>query len=195
MMAQTYEVGASGGFGFTRNAEVTNPAGSGRVGLKNQPAVGGWIGFNDYARVGGEFHYLYRLGDLHVEGGGQKADFAAESHLVYYEFLYHSARRESRLRFFAAGGGGMRIFRGTGAEHAYQPASNFAWLTKTREVQGMISAGGGAKFSMGKSMLLRLEFRDYMTPFPKDVITPATGAKIKGWLHDFVPMVGFGVKF
>jgi len=51
------------------------------------------------------------------------------------------------------------------------------------------------KLSLGGPVLLRLEFRDYITPFPREVITPAMGAEIKGWLHDFVPTVGFGFKF
>ena len=48
---------------------------------------------------------------------------------------------------------------------------------------------------MSDSVYLRLEIRDYITPFPKQVVAPAPGAKLKGWLHDFVPMVGIGVRF
>lgn len=44
-------------------------------------------------------------------------------------------------------------------------------------------------------LLLRLEFRDYITPFPSDVVAPAPGARIKGWLQDFVPTVGISVRF
>jgi hypothetical protein len=48
---------------------------------------------------------------------------------------------------------------------------------------------------LGQHAFLRTEFRDYVTPFPKKVITPATGAKVSGWLHDIVPMVGIGFSF
>ncbi len=195
LLAQTYEVGAVGGFGFSRDATVTGPAGSGKAGLKNGVAAGGVLGFDDYRRIGGEFHYLYRMNDLRVKGGGQQGTFDGESHLIHYEFLFYSAPRSCKIRFFAAGGGGMRIYRGTGTERAYQPANRFAWLTKTRETQGMITAGGGVKVSLGGPWLLRIEARDYITPFPKDVITPADGAAIKGWLHDVVPTVGISYKF
>ena len=36
------------------------------------------------------------------------------------------------------------------------------------------------------------EIRDYFTPFPKELITPAPGAKIGSFLHDIVPMVAIG---
>ena len=34
--------------------------------------------------------------------------------------------------------------------------------------------------------------RDYITAFPKEIITPAPGTKYGTLLHDFVPMVGLG---
>jgi hypothetical protein len=37
---------------------------------------------------------------------------------------------------------------------------------------------------------LRVEVHDFATPFPKKVITPNLGAKVSGWIHDIVPMVG-----
>jgi len=120
------------GLGFTRNAVVTGLSGSGKTGLKNGVAAGVWFGSDDYRRLSGELHYLYRVSDLQVEGGGQKASFNGESHLMHWDFLYHSAPRTSKVRLFVAGGAGVRLYRGTGMEQAYQPANKFAWLTKTR---------------------------------------------------------------
>jgi len=37
--------------------------------------------------------------------------------------------------------------------------------------------------------------RDYITPFPNKVIAPAPGAKVGGWLQDFVPMFGVSWTF
>jgi hypothetical protein len=31
---------------------------------------------------------------------------------------------------------------------------------------------------------------DYLTPFPKEVITPNPPSKVSGWIHDIVPMFG-----
>jgi hypothetical protein len=35
---------------------------------------------------------------------------------------------------------------------------------------------------------MRMEFRDYVTPFPEKIIAPAPGAKYGKILNDFVPM-------
>jgi hypothetical protein len=193
--AQEWELGAHGGFGFSRNPEVTNASGTGTAGLKQGPAVGVLAGNNMYERVSGEFHYVYRSSSLKATGGGQEAGFGGESHIVHYDLLYHTADRDARIRPFIAGGVGARYYRGTGIEAAFQPAAKFALLTKTQEFKPLISIGGGVKVAVSDSTYLRFEVRDYVTPFPKEVIAPAPGAKLKGWLHDFVPMVGFGVRF
>ena len=41
----------------------------------------------------------------------------------------------------------------------------------------------------------RAEVREFMTPFPKDVITPAPGAKVGRLLHNIVPMVGLSYDY
>ena len=42
-------------------------------------------------------------------------------------------------------------------------------------------------------VFLRTELRDYITAFPKELITPPAGVKYGTLLHDFVPMVGIGI--
>jgi len=59
----------------------------------------------------------------------------------------------------------------------------------------MGSAGVGVKFKLASHLMLRLDLHDYITPFPKQVIAPAVGAKAGGWLQDFVPMGGFAFVF
>jgi len=194
-VAQEYELGVSGGLGYSRNATVTNASGSGKAGFKSGLAAGAVAGNDLYERLSGELHYLYRVSNLKVTGGGQQADFSGEAHLIHYDLLYHAADRDARVRPFLAGGGGIKVYRGTGGEHASQPASTFALLTRTQELKPLVSAGGGVKVALSESLHLRLEIRDYITPFPKEVVAPAPGARIKGWLHDFVPTVGISVKF
>jgi hypothetical protein len=194
-VAQEWEVGAVGGFGFYRNATVQNSTGSGKAGINSALAAGLFGGNNMYERLGGEMRYTYRAGKLKVAGGGQRADFNGESHAIHYDLLFHFADRRSRIRPFVAGGAGVKVYRGTGVEKAFQPANKFALLSKTQEVKGLISAGAGVKVALSDLFQLRLEVRDYITPFPKEVIAPAPGASIKGWLHDFVPMVGIGFTF
>jgi hypothetical protein len=51
------------------------------------------------------------------------------------------------------------------------------------------------KFRLTSHFILRLDVHDYLTPFPKQVIAPALGAKVGGWLQDFVPMAGVSFVF
>ena len=196
LLAQQWELGVSGGIGLAKNPTVTTATGAtGTAGFKPGLAATALFGNDMYDRLSGEMRYTYRVNNLKVSGGGQEAGFNGEAHLVHYDLLWHFADRGAKLRPFLAGGGGMKIYRGTGTESAYQPASKFALLTKTQESKPLVTAGGGVKYALTESLHLRIEVRDYITPFPKTVVAPAPGAKIKGWLHDFTPMVGIGVKF
>jgi hypothetical protein len=53
----------------------------------------------------------------------------------------------------------------------------------------MATFGGGVNFKLSSHVSLRAEVRDYLTPFPKELITPAPGAKIGSFLNNIVPMV------
>ena len=59
----------------------------------------------------------------------------------------------------------------------------------------MISAGAGFRIALKPNVILRAEFRDYLTPFPGNVIAAAPGVHISGWVHDFVPLVGISYLF
>ncbi len=194
-LAQEWELGVLGGFGFPRNQTVSSPAGSGKAGFRPGAGAGVVGGHNMYERLGGEIRYAWRASDLKVSGAGQTANFNGESHYVHYDLLFHATDRDARWRPFVAGGGGIRVYRGTGVESAYQPAARFALLTKTQEVTALISVGGGVKIGLTDATYLRVEVRDYITPFPKQVVAPAPGAEIKGWLHELAPTIGFGFRF
>jgi hypothetical protein len=51
------------------------------------------------------------------------------------------------------------------------------------------------KFSLSPAVQLRLEAHDFLTPFPKNVIAPAQGSTVGGWLQDFVVMAGLSFTF
>ena len=53
----------------------------------------------------------------------------------------------------------------------------------------MASIGAGMKYSLTDKLVLRTEFRDYITAFPTNLIAPAPGAKFGSLLQDVVPMV------
>ena len=185
-----WEVGAAGGFGIMRNATISNPSGSASAGMDNRFAAGVVIGQDLYQHLSGEVRYTFRDDDLVLKSGGQKVNMDGESHLIHYDMLLHALRRSSRIRPFAAAGAGIRWFSGTGHEYASQPLANFALLTKTHEVKPLISVGGGVKVRMTAHMNIRLDFRDYISPFPGNLFVTAPSARIRGWLHDFVPLAG-----
>jgi hypothetical protein len=190
-----FEIGGAGGFSIYRSASVTSPVGTASIGFESEPAGGVVIGENLYRFIGGEFRYMYCDGDLNVKEGGLKGTLEGHSHAIHYDFLFHATNREARVRPFAAVGGGIKVYEGSGPESPTQPLSRFVLLTKTDEVEGMLSVGGGVKFMVAKNVQLRVDFRDYITPTPDRLFAPLRGGAIKGWMHDFVPMFGVSYVF
>lgn len=188
--AQKWEFGAGAAGGFYASNNVAQGQANASAGFSSGVAATGFIGQNVGRLFGGEVHYTYGRNNLKLSSGNDRATFGAQSHAVYYDFLVHTAPPDARVRPFAAVGGGMKIYQGTGAEVVYQALSNFALLTKTRDFRPLLTAGGGVKYALSERFLLRVEFRDFITPFPKKVIAPNAGAKVSGWVHNFVPMVG-----
>jgi hypothetical protein len=68
-------------------------------------------------------------------------------------------------------------------------------LTKANEVKPRLSVGGGVQMRLTTHILVRVDFRDYISPFPEELFVTAQGAKIHGWLHDFVPLGGISRVF
>jgi hypothetical protein len=193
--AQQWEVGGNVGGSFLPGVAVNGPMGSATTGFQTGIAAGAWIGQTISSRIGGEIRYSFMQSNLKLASGGTSTSFAGQSHAIHYDVLIHSTRKESRAQVFGVVGGGMKIFRGTGKEAAFQPLSQFAYLTKTQSVKPMLSVGGGVKFRLAPRMSLRAEVRDFVTPFPKEVITPAPGAKIGRMLHNIVPMIGISYEY
>jgi hypothetical protein len=194
--AQQWEFGGFGGGGFLSNVNVSASGGSAKTGFEPGIAAGAFVGQYLNPHWSGEIRYEFRQNNLYVESGGQKATFSGYAHMVHYDLILHTNRKESRAQFFAALGGGMKMFQGTGASRDYQPLSNFALLTHTQQMKPMASVGGGVRFTLSKRMFLRAEFRDFITTFPTQVITPpGSGVKYPTLLHDIVPLVGISYEF
>jgi hypothetical protein len=193
--AQTWEAGGVAGGGFTNNLDIASAIGSATTGLANGLAFGAVLGHNLYPRISGELRYTYRFSDLRLSNAGQSATFKGLTHSVHYDILVHSRRRDTRMQPFAAAGGGMRLFRGVGAESSYQPLSSFALLTQTQQWVPLVTFGGGIKYAVSPRIILRIEVRDYFSRFPTKVIAPAPGASVSGWLNDLVPMAGITFVF
>jgi hypothetical protein len=190
-----WEAGAAAGYSWHSSKTVAAGGTSAQAGLKGGIAVSGNLGHNMYRLVSGEVRYTFQKHDLELAAGGTKTGFAAQSHAIHYDFLIHGAPVGANVRPFVAVGGGVRYFRGTGSEAPFQPLSQYAILTKTSQWLGMGTVGGGAKFRVGRRTLFRAEVRYYITPFPDQVIAPRSGAGLKGWLHNIVPMAGISYTF
>ena len=188
--AQRWEVGGGIGGGFYSARDISSPGGSASAKIKSNVSASAWLGNNSHNRLGGEFRYDYQRGDLLLHQGSTEAAFGAETHAVHYDFHYHFADSEARVRPFAAAGAGIKIYNGTGTEQVTQPLSKIALLTKAQDLTALVSVGAGVKMHLAPHVWLRLEVHDYLTPFPKEVIAPALGASAGGWLNDIVPSIG-----
>jgi len=190
-----WEIGVLGGGGFYNSASVTSPAGSGDVGIKNSVAVGAFLGSDMYKHLGGELRYEFMPGDLRVSSNGTEATFTGMAHAFHYDFLFHFAPKGARIRPFVSAGGGVKLYQGTARATVAQPLSGLALLTNTHEIKGLGVFGGGIKAQVTSHVMLRIEVQDFLTPFPRQVIAPAPGAKISGLLNDIVVMAGLGLTF
>ncbi len=192
--AQSFEVGAIGGGAFHLDRPVTGRV-TGNAGFKPGFAVGGALTHNTQGRWGGEARYQFQKTDLRASSGGQSVTFAGRTHLAHYDVLLYSNSREDAVRPFVAFGGGLKGYQGIGVERAFQPLSNVALLSKVQQWQPLISFGAGVKWRVGNRLMMRAEIRDYVTPFPSDVIVPSPGNKINGWVHDLTPLFGVSYLF
>lgn len=188
-MAQRWELGAGAGAGFYTSHDITTDAGTASSKIKTNVAISAWIGNNNGNRWGGELRYDYQRGDLQLTQGSTEASLGGDSHALHYDFLYHFADRDAHVRPYVNFGAGIKIYRGTGSEVAYQPLYQIALLTKGQDLKPVVSVGAGFKVKLSEHTQLRVSVNDFLTPFPKEVITP-NGGSIDAWFNDIVPMIG-----
>jgi outer membrane protein W len=194
-VAQKWEFGGGVGGSIYPSNTVTN--GSTSADVKTETSIAGalWLANNINDHWGGEVRVDYSRGDLQLSSGGTKASFNSEAYMLHYDFQYHFTNAAARIRPYVAAGGGVKYYRGIGTEVLFQPLSQFALLTKTTQLEPLISVGGGIKVKITEHLGLRLEVHDFLTPFPKQVVTPNSGSTISGWMQDIVPMVGLSYLF
>lgn len=194
-MAQNYEFGVHGGASLFQKKTITNPTANADASFSMGYGGGFTLGHNQYERVGGEIRYNFLVNKMKLKSGSTEAEFDGQTHTFHYDFLLHTADRGAKVRPYVAVGGGIRQYRGTGTETAFQPLSNIAILTKTQDVKPVLSVGGGVKYALSEKMALRVDVHDYITPFPKEVITPATNSSVSGILNNIVASVGLTFTF
>ena len=193
--AQQWEFGGVGGAAFLNTVPVSGSSGTATAGFQQGMAYGAFLGQNISPHIAGEIRYEYMQNNLQLKGAGSSASFAGMAHAIHYDILFHTNRRHSPVQFFAAVGGGMKIFDGTGTEAAYQPLSQFGYFTKTQTLKPMVDFGAGMRVMLSRHVYLRTEVRDFLTTFPTQVLTPPPGVTYSKLLHDVVPMAGISYVF
>jgi hypothetical protein len=214
-LAQEWEFGLGAGYGFSRDADIRSAAGTARAGF-TRGAVLSAYGAQNGDWLSGELRYDFKFSDSHLSGLSQSTSLNGQVHSLHFDFLFHP--RQRRVQPFVILGAGIRYYRATGTPVPIQPLGTIAALMRANQVEPLIAPGVGLKLKVGGRAVVRLELRDYITPFPRKVITPysgtdaswrlkypppiltleptgRTGSDVSGWLHDFTPMVSIGVTF
>ncbi len=194
-VAEDYEFGGTFGYGVYRNGTIFAPGAKAQAGIRNRFAAGVVLGEDRFDYVSGEVRYLYHDGHPFLSSGGTKSDIQGQSHTFTYEMLFHLTNREHRFRPFFAGGAGAKDYVIAGPAPSPQALPGIASLVTKDEWKFVVSVGGGVKFRLHKHLLLRADFRDYITTFPKRQIAPAPTGTARGIFEQFTPLFGVSYTF
>lgn len=193
--AQQWQFGGSLGYGWYRGIRVNGPGAEATGGIRNRFTAGFVVTEDLYERISGELRYIYHDGDPYLSLGGRTGNMQGQSHSFTYDTLFHIREREQRIRPFIAAGVGAKYFRATGPAPSAQPAPGVASLVQDTQFRLLVSVGGGVIYRLPNHMLVRADFRDYISPVPRKLFAPAANATARGLLHQFTPMIGFGFWF
>jgi hypothetical protein len=189
-----FEIGGGVGGSFYQDKTVSSSRGSAEIGFDKFVSAGIWLGHDMYDHVGGEVRYDFSMNDMKATSGSTVVNFGGVSNAIHYDVVFYGAGRDSKVRPYAFGGGGFKLYQGTGTPTAYQGLNSVVVFTDTSDLKPMVSFGGGVKFYAGKRVAMRVEFRDNLSQFPKKVITPVNDSD-PGWLHNFIVLFGVGYIF
>lgn len=193
--AQQYEIGADVGYGFYRNGSIYSDSGSAKAGIRNRFAAGLFLGEQITGYISAEFDYLYHDGHPFLEAPGVKADIQGQSHALTAEMLFYFKKPDRRLRPFLAGGFGGKDYVISGPAPFPQPIPQLASLTTNDIWKVVFTVGGGVTYRLIPHMLLRAEFRDYITTFPRQQIVPAPHNTARGIFEQFTPLFSVSYTF
>ncbi len=181
------------GYGNYRGGSVYSPSGDAGAGILNRFAAGAVFGQDLYKYVSDDIRYLYQDGHPYLDYKGVRTDIQGQSQTMTYDTLFHFTPRGSRWRPFLAAGAGAKGFLIAGPAPFPQPIPNIATLNNTDQWKFVVSLGGGLKYQVQTHVLLRLDFRDYITTFPSAEITPSPHNTARGVFEQFTPL--FGVSY
>ncbi len=192
---QGFELGATIGYGIYRDVRVNSGSGEATVGIRNRFATGVVVCEDLYEHFSGEVRYLYHDGDPFLSANGRTANVQGQSHTFSYDVLFHARDRDEKLRPYAALGIGGKYYRVTGPEPNPQPAPQIADLVPRNQWRVVYDFGVGVKYRVRRHVIVRVDVRDYITPFPTDLFVPTTGGTDRGLFQMITPTFGVGYHF
>jgi opacity protein-like surface antigen len=190
---QHYEIGADIGYGIYRNGSIISSTETARAGIRNRFAAGIRLGDDVTDYLSGEFRYLYHDGHPFLQAPGVKTDIQGQSQTLTLDLVVHLKKPDRRLRPFVGGGVGAKAYVIAGPAPFPQPAPQIATLSTNDVWKVVFDLGGGTQYLIHRHMLLRGEFRDYLTTFPRQQIVPAPHNTARGIFQQFTPL--FGVSY
>lgn len=194
--AQTWEFGVAGGGSFYLDKSVTSGNSSASAGFRPGFLAAAWIGHNSSPQLSGEIRYTFLKNDVKVSSGSTRTTLGAQAHAVEYNIHVHLAPDESATRPYILAGGGMKGYHATGEDQPFQDLMRFAILTSATEWKPFASVGVGIKHRLGGRTIFRLEFRNQLSAFPKEIILPSPlSGGISGLIHNFQASAGIGYTF
>jgi hypothetical protein len=193
--AQPFEAGGAIGYGVYRNGTVFGHGATVQAGIRNRFAAGWVVGEDLFEHLSGEIRYLYQDGHPFLATSSVKSDMQGQSHAFHYDLLIYPTRRDRRLRPFLAGGVGIKGYVVAGPAPNPQALPNIASLVTRDEWKFLVTAGGGVKYRLYKNVVLRGDFLDYLTAFPRRQIAPASNNTARGIFQQFTPMFGVSYSF
>ncbi|HWQ52990.1 MAG TPA: hypothetical protein VN442_04850 [Bryobacteraceae bacterium] len=191
----TWQLGALAGYGFYRNVRVFSPEGRAQTGIRDRFVAGAVLTEDLYEHLSGEVRYIYQDGDPFLMARGIRQNIQGQSHTFHYDFLIHLRDRDQRVRPYVAVGAGAKLYRVSGSPQISQPLGEIATLTTEDDWRPLISVGGGVKLRVQERVTVSVDFRDYITTFPKRLIAPVPFGTARGLFQQFTPTVGLSYSF
>jgi opacity protein-like surface antigen len=189
-----WEAGAILGYGWYRNARISTPESNVGAGVRSRFVAGAILADQPHEYLAGELRYLFHDGDPFFETGGARANIQGQSHTLTYELLIHLIHSEARIRPFVAAGAGAKGYIVSGPA-PIAVALAVATL-QAHDVWKLVwTLGGGVKFRLHPNLSARIEFRDYITTFPRTLIVPAPGNSARGLFQQLTPSFGLSYVF
>lgn len=177
--AQVAEIGAHAGVSLMRNNGIGSlfatsdaTAGPDDTLIQNGFRLGFRLTLNNMNFFGHEFGYAYNRANWKIKATGEEAGSAV--HQGFYDFLLYGAREGKPVRPFVAGGVGFNTYVFPGYS-----VSSGGGSTKFG-----LNAGGGVKFKIAPTLLMRFDVRTYTTPKPFDL--PGQ----RGWIRQIETSIG-----